>query len=169
MCFYQCPHQPHTSRDSGDPREAVTRNLSPLSTRPWGIQAHEGGISAHTERAVGGWIWEGLDSEFQMLQLLRIVQDPGSRQEGCSLAPGDTWVMLLSLALTHIVLSPCRGLCLAFIEHIKWLEGDYPGVALPAFCWLSRKKELSFLISYWKPKSKLNGNKTLIKSYSSAF
>lgn len=47
----------------------MTRNLSPLSTRPWGIQAHEGGISAHTERAVGGWIWEGLDSEFQMLQL----------------------------------------------------------------------------------------------------
>lgn len=100
---------------------------------------------------------------------MRIVQDPGSRQEGCSLAPGDAWVMLLSLALTHIVLSPCRGLCLAFTEHIKWLEGDYPGVALPAFCWLSGKKELSFLISYWKPKSKLNGNKTLIKSYSSAF
>lgn len=69
MHFHQCPHQPCTSRDSGDPTEAVRRDLSPLSTRPWDSQAHEGGISAHTEWSAGQWVWEGLHLEFQILQL----------------------------------------------------------------------------------------------------
>lgn len=60
------------------------------------------------------------------------------------------------------------SLCPHLHEHMKLLEGDYPSTALQPFCYLSRK-ELSLLISYQKIKSKLNVNKTLIKSYSSAF
>lgn len=47
----------------------MRRDLSPLSTRPWDSQAHEGGISAHTEWSAGQWVWEGLHLEFQILQL----------------------------------------------------------------------------------------------------
>lgn len=91
---------------------------------------------------------EGLNSGLQMLQVRKKCAGPPPchGQEGCSkdalgavgcarrfLGPG-----LAAATQPHRALlsrAPDGGeLCRVFPEHIKLLEGDYPGTALQPFC-----------------------------------
>lgn len=164
----------YTSAKTGaDQEEAVSRNDPLPSTHPCGIKAQQG------ENLREGGL-EGLSSGFQVFlgeqEARETPADHG--QEGCSKCSWQSCSCLWHVETPrsgdlHCALPPRtpdgRGVSAhVTAEHMKFLEEHYPSTALQLFYYLSRK-ELSLLISYQKPKSKLNVNKTLIKSYSYAF